>query len=100
MEKRKDKFTKGGNVVDGRHGGDRGGGSAADVPVHPLGPQGTPETKAGTLGIDPHVIVYGRGRENWEVLVDGHCVARFDTKAEAFQWAEILIGKEVNRDGS
>ena len=54
------------------------------------------ETGAAIRGADPHIVVHGRGRGNWEVLVDGHCVARFDTKAEAFQWAEILMGKEDN----
>ena len=53
------------------------------------------ETGAGARGVRRNVIVYGRGPGNWEVLVDGRAVARFESTAEAFQWVEILQGKEA-----
>ena len=99
----KEKITRGKGGVGGL--GHFNGGDSNRVPLHsggnPVGHGGDPEGNPAAKPTDrthQNVVVYGRGPGNWEVLVDGHAVARFDTKAEAFQWAAILQGKEGDHE--
>ena len=50
------------------------------------------EAKAGGGG-DQNIVVHGRGPGNWEVLIDGQAVARFESRKEAEQWVEIFRAK-------
>ena len=101
MENRKDSrgtIQAGGTLQCGNHSLHSGHSDLICVGIPEMGKPGDPQAKAGTRGADQNITVYGRGALNWEVLVDGHCVARFDAKSEAFEWAELLRGKEDSNE--
>ena len=42
------------------------------------------------------MMVHGRGPGNWEIILDGRAVGRFETQDQAERWAKLFRGKRVS----